>query len=54
MQIGKIYKKNNEVIELTTRHLIPMHLKVDVGNRRKKRSQWHGDSGHAPKENQGG
>lgn len=45
MQIGKVYKKNNETIDLTTRHLIPMHMKVDFGNRRKRKSQYEGESG---------
>lgn len=30
MQIGKIYKKNNKIIYLTTRHLIPMSTRIDL------------------------
>jgi hypothetical protein len=45
MQIGKVYKKNSEVIDLTTKNLVPTHFKVDIGNRRKKSSQYEGESG---------
>lgn len=44
-QVGKIYKKNNVVIELTSKHLIPMLTKIDIGNKRKERSTRNADNG---------
>lgn len=45
MQIGKVYKKNKTVVELTSRHLIPMYTKIDLGNRRRSSSTRKADNG---------
>ncbi len=45
MQIGKVYKKNRSVIELTSKHLIPMYTKIDIGNRKKSRTTRKSDDG---------
>jgi hypothetical protein len=45
MQIGKIYKKNKDVIDLTSKYLIPTFTKIDFGNNRKNRSTRFRDDG---------
>ncbi len=45
MQIGKVYKKNNTTVDLTSKHLIPIRTKIDVGNRRRNSSTRSQDNG---------
>jgi len=45
MQVGKIYKKNKTTVDLTSKHLIPMFTKVDIGNNRRNSSTRFRDDG---------
>lgn len=45
MQVGKIYKKNKTTLDLTSKHLIPMFTKIDIGNNRRNSSTHVRDDG---------